>query len=176
MSPWNRVALALAVLLSVGCSSEKAETTAELSFAALPAGFLLPTAPEGAKPLIEVKSTAKAGDEVAFECRIGGRSAPFVESRAVMVVIDPSLPSCADNPGDSCPAPWDYCCETKDTLIAATATVQIVDAAGKPILGTLKGNQGLAPLARVTVVGKVKENETGRFVVNATGVFIDKES
>jgi len=167
-----RTTLLLAFTVVLGCT---AEAPSDDLASTLPSSFFLKATPANAKPLIEVKASAKAGDEVAFKCRIGGRAEPFVDGRAIMVVIDPSLPSCADNPGDSCPKPWDYCCETQETLVASTATVQLVDGKGNPLKSSLKDNSGLSVLAWITVVGKVAENAEGRFVVNATGVFVEKQ-
>lgn len=173
--------IALGLLVLVGCSSEdpKSEGKAQESTresAGLPESVFLARTPDGAKPLSEVKGKAKDGDEVKFTARIGGRKKPFVEGRAVMVVIDPALPSCADNADDACPVPWDYCCETQEDLAANTATVQFVDDGGKPLSVSLKGQRGLKELDWVTVVGIVEKTETGGlFVVNATGLFVNKE-
>ena len=181
--------LAVLLALAVGCSSgdsssgnddangsvdsNAGEATGTESASAAP--LLLKAKPQGAKSLAAVKESASVGDEVAFEARIGGRSEPFVENRAVMVVIDPSLPSCADN-GGACPIPWDYCCEAPATLVANTATVQWVDDEGRPRDGSLKGRGGLEELAWITVVGEVAmKDDSGVFVVNATGVFLDKK-
>jgi hypothetical protein len=94
----------------------------------------------------------------------------------MMVVIDPAIPSCADNEGDTCKTPWDYCCETPDDLVRGKATVQFVGADGKPLALSLKGQNGLDPLVTVTVVGTVAErDDSGMFVVNATGVHVAKK-
>jgi len=138
--------------------------------------LLLGAKPEGAVPLASVKESAKKGDRVVFEARIGGRGKPFVDNRAIMVVIDPSLPSCADNEGDTCAVPWDYCCETPETLVANTASVQWVGEDGRPRSFSLENRGGLEALDWITVVGEVSmKDESGLFVVNATGVFLDKK-
>ncbi len=171
--------LILVPLVFFGCSSEEAgsgKAGQEQASASLPDGVLLAKKPGGAQPLADVKGSAKKGDEVKFNARVGGRKKPFVDGRAVMVVIDPSLPSCADNEGDSCPIPWDYCCETQEILAANTATVQFLDDAGKPLTLSLKGQMGLKELDWITIVGKVENrDDAGLFVVNATGLFIEKK-
>lgn len=142
----------------------------------LPETLFLKAAPASGSPLQQVKASAKVGDTVTIKCRIGGRSTPFVESRAIMVVIDPSLPSCADTKGDMCKKPWDYCCETPEDLIANTATVQVMDPHGHAVAMSLEGEQGLNPLAWITVVGEVAvKDDAGQFVVNATGIFVEKQ-
>ena len=164
------------LLVAVGCGGSDGSSGANDPKNTLPNGFFLTASPAGAQPLSEVKKSANAGDDVVFRCRIGGRKAPFVDGRAIMIVIDPALPSCADNKGDTCPVPWDYCCETPETLVANTATVQLVGNDGKPLKSSLENNNGLSPLAWITVVGNVAEKDaSGRFVVNAQGVFVEKQ-
>ncbi len=93
------------------------------------------------------------------------------EGVATFIMMDPAIPSCADNEGDGCPTPWDYCCETPETIMSNSATVQIVGADGAALKTDLK-KAGLAPLDEVIVVGTVAEkNAEGVLVVKATGVF-----
>jgi len=121
-----------------------------------------------ARPLKEVKASAAVGDRVVFEARIGGRVDPFVDGRAMMIVADASIESCDELHGDTCPTPWDYCCEPRDSLMAGTATVQIVGADGRPLALGLEGRHGLEPLATVIVEGVVTTLEDGgAFVVDA---------
>jgi len=170
--------LLLASTLSLpGCGSGDADSPPpEATGSPLPDTLFLDREPDGARPLRAVKESARPGDEVTFRARIGGREKPFADDRAVMVVIDPSLPSCADVEGDSCPVPWDYCCETPESLVANTATVQLVDADGEPLAASLEGRDGLDKLAWITVVGTVQnKDDTGLFVVNASGLFVDRD-
>ncbi len=143
---------------------------------ALPESFILGTKPEGGLPLEAAKKAAKKGEDIVFQARIGGRLEPFVPGQAIMVVIDPAPPPCNEIPGDGCPTPWDYCCEPADKLLAATATVQFVGDGGKPLRIGLTDHDKLKPLAHITVVGTVSEMSEGQFLVNASGVFIDKEA
>ncbi len=172
-----RTLLASIAVISVsllGCTT-KMEPVANggATSVGLPAHAILAKAPSGAKPLPDVKASAKKGDTVTFTARIGGRDEPFVEGRAMMVVIDPAIPSCADTEGDGCKTPWDYCCETSEDIVRGTATVQFVGADGKPLAVSLQGQHGLDPLATVTVVGVVAEkDDDGVFIVNATGVHV----
>ncbi len=131
--------------------------------------------PEGAKPLVDVKSSAAVGDDVTFVARIGGRAKPFVDGRAVMVVMDPSIPSCADNHGDTCAIPWDYCCETTETITTNAATVRVVDTEGDPVRTSFEA-AGLEPLDRITFAGRVAEkDEGGRFVVDVASIYVHGE-
>jgi hypothetical protein len=132
----------------------------------LPAGLIAESAPE-APPLREVRRSASVGDTVTFTGYIGGRAQPFVSERAVMLVADiEAAPPCTDG----CPVPWDACCTPSDVIIANSATVQVVDAAGALLRVGLEGQGPLQCGAEVTVVGKVRETGEKLFVVDATKV------
>ena len=173
-------ALACALIATValsGCTSKEDPVQKDpAASSGLPAELMLSAAPAGAKPLGEVKQSAKQGDEITFVARVGGTLNPFIDGRATMVVIDPSLDSCADmGDDDHCSTPWDYCCEPRDSLTANSATVQIVGADGKPLPLGLKGQSGIEELVTITVVGTVAEkNEEGLMIVNASGVHVKK--
>lgn len=137
--------------------------------------LFLTAAPDHAHTLVEMKADAKAGDEVAFIARIGGRAEPFAKSAAVFLVVDPKLPPCNELKGDACKTPWDYCCETPDDLVAHSATVRIVGADLQPLPIALQGTHGLEPLRTVTIRGKVAErDESGSlFIVDASGIYVN---
>lgn len=186
MSKTARIAIAtylFAVLALAGCTAKKEPVPApatgdsasapEAGMTKLPAGTVLAAAPEGARSLAEVKSGAQKGDSVTFTARIGGREEPFVADRAVMLVVDPALESCAELHGDACKTPWDYCCEEPDSLLANSATVQFVGEDGKPLPFALEGVDGIEPLRTITVVGTVaSKDEGGSLVVTATGIHV----
>ena len=138
----------------------------------MPADVFSAAAPDGAVSLIAAKTEAKTGDRVVFEAVVGGRAMPFVENRAVFFVTDPSIPSCDQLHGDRCKQPWDYCCEPKDNLLKHMATVQIVDASGRPLRASIEGAHGLDPLAKIVVTGTVLQKEDGVFIVNAERVHV----
>ena len=170
--------MCIAALLLTGCGSEEPQSTAnkpgsQAATSGVPEGIFLSEAPENAQPLGEIKRTASIGDEVVFSGRIGGRVNPFVDERAVFIIADTSLKICSELHGDSCPTPWDYCCEPRDSLMANTASVQIVDGEGKPLKMSLRGDHGLVETATVFVRGKVTaKDEAGTLVVNATGLYV----
>lgn len=56
--------------------------------ASLPETLFVSSAPETYKDIAAIKQTAKEGDKVLFRGRVGGRKAPFVPGRAVMLVSD----------------------------------------------------------------------------------------
>ena len=165
--------LALALLASPVATPMPA-TPAALAADALPANLFLNERPKDAKELRDAKAAAKRGDRITFTARIGGRAAPFVKDRALCTIIDTRLRSCDEIPGDTCPKPWDYCCEPKESLKANVATMQVVGADGKPLKIAIEGANGLKPLSRITVTGTVAEVADGMLVVNADGIFIEK--
>ncbi len=131
--------------------------------AAAPAGappaWLLASMPEGAVTVGQAKPGAKEGDAVVLRGCIGGREDPMSKDAAVFIMMDPSVPSCAGMEGDACKTPWDYCCESPETITANSATVQVVDAAGAPLAIDLT-RHGLQPLDEVVVVGTVGPRPT----------------
>jgi hypothetical protein len=135
-------------------------------------------APDGGRGVGEVKADAEATGDVVIVGRIGGRVEPFVSGAAMFLITDAKLLSC-DQMGDDdhCKTPWDYCCEPRDSLLANTATVQVVDEDGKPLALGLKDVSGLKPLVTVTVVGSVAAREEGgTLVVNAKQIYVAKDT
>jgi hypothetical protein len=169
------VALGLVV---VGCKDESSTTVqstgqsqqAGAPAEAIPAGLILAQAPEKATDVLALKQ-AKAGDEVVLHGKVGGRVAPFVDGRAVFQVVDATLQSCKDIPGDTCATPWDYCCDPD--INKKSASIQVVGADGKPLRANLKGVGGLKELSDVTIKGTVAQaGEAGPVIVNATGIYV----
>ncbi len=169
------LALAAALLGVVSCddggsgaASKDQAAAPELSGAPV---WVLASAPAGARGVVEVKASAQEGDEVVLRGRIGGRKEPLTPGSPVFTVIDLALPSCRENPADSCRTPWDYCCETQELITANAATVQIVDAQGQPAQGS-PADHGFAPLDEVIIVGVVGARPDDRvLMVKARGVY-----
>lgn len=143
-----KISCILAIALAAGC--EKPQQSAGGSSPT----WLVAEAPPGAVNVASLKASAKEGDQVVLRGRIGGRSDPISKGSAVFVVMDPGVPSCADSPDDHCPTPWDYCCEPPESIMANSATVQIVNESGEPIVFDLAG-LGFKPLDTVVVTGTV---------------------
>jgi hypothetical protein len=168
----------LALAIVAGCDRDKgankdsdnpAAPEKAPSHAGLDKAIVLADAPAGAKDIIDAKKTLKFGDEVVLRGVVGGREKPFTDGRAQMMLMDATLKSCK-NMGDDCKTPWDYCCESD--IPSKAATVQVVDADGKPIKADLRGFAGLKPFSEVVVKGKVAQAELNNLVVNATGVYV----
>jgi len=129
-----------------GCSEESSPEQSA------PAGevssWLLMHEPEGAVGVVEAKASAQEGDSVVIRGRIGGRAEPLTPGSPVFTMMDLGVAHCGANPEDGCETPWDYCCETPDSIVSNGATVQVTGVEG----GTL---EGLSPLDEVVVVGTV---------------------
>jgi len=116
-------------------------------------------------------STSRATDEqIVLRGRIGGRDNPITAGSPAFVMMDVSIPSCADKEDDHCSIPWDYCCETRETIAANIATVIVVDEDGNQVDSDL-AFAGLEPLDEVVVVGTVDARPNASVLtIRATGI------
>jgi hypothetical protein len=130
---------------------------------------LLSEKPADAKPVADVRESAKDGTEVTILGRIGGDTNPWVEGRAAFTIVDPKLEPC--KPGEGCPTPWDYCCST-DQLPTNRAMIKVVNEAGGTVEQDARKLLGLKELQTVIVKGKAKRDDAGNLTVLASGVFI----
>jgi hypothetical protein len=175
----TRNALTTALILSAAflltaCEKPAPSPTASTAPGSTPAAglaWVLTSMPEGAVPVGQLKADAKEGDRVVMRGRIGGRSEPMTSGSAVFVVMDLSIPSCAEVPDDKCPTPWDYCCEPRESLAANNATVMVVNPAGQAVDTDMR-LAGFAPLDEVVVVGVVGPRPSPEVLtVRAEGVY-----
>jgi hypothetical protein len=141
--------------------------------AGLPTGFFVEHEPGSAVDVSAGRKagTMKRGDEVVLRGRIGGSAAPFVAGRAVFTIVGRALKPCNEKPDDHCPEPWDYCCDTKEDILANSVTVQVVDSRGRALRTDMKGRRGLKELSEVVVVGTVASADGGAVVVSARAVY-----
>lgn len=175
----KRIALPLAGLMAlslvIGCSDD-ATTTSDDRGAPTPSAvdgtkFLLTAKPENASDVIKVRKDAGDGDEVVIMGRIGGSENPWIEGRAAFTIVDGSLKACSDIPGDGCPIPWDYCCET-DKLPTSTAFVKVVDDNGDIVKADARELLAVKELSTVIVKGKAQRDDAGNLTVLASGVYV----
>jgi len=154
--------VAAAAVGAAGCSQEASPEQREATGGA--SSWLLASEPAGAVGVVEAKASAQEGDSVVIRGRIGGRAAPLTPGSPVFTVMDLGVAHCGENPEDGCQTPWDYCCETPDSIVSNGATVQVTGVEG----GTL---EGLSPLDKVVVVGTVGPRPTPTVLtIVATGV------
>ena len=172
--------IALLVTLVTGCSQEKSVSTESTSTSASSnsnidgSKYLLADEPEGAANVIKVREVAKDQDEIVIVGRIGGSANPWVDGRAAFSIVDGSLNACSDIPGDGCPVPWDYCCET-DKLPTATALVKFVDDNGDTVNADAKELLKVKELSTVVVQGTAQRDDAGNLTVLATGLYVKNE-
>ncbi len=173
----NLLLLTLTALALVACSAEesKQESAAPTMATSLPNSFFIADRPGDVKDLVEVKKTAKKGDDVTFLARIGGRkNASFVSSLSMMIVADPALRSCElMGEEEHCATPEDYCCENRDKLNQGLATVRFLDSGGDPFPFSIDGDHSLETLKYVVINGSVVDmNDKGIFIIDANKVWV----
>lgn len=172
------ILIAFSALTLIGCGAdEKSNTTSNETISnSIPNTFFTSERPENVKDLVEVKKTAKKGDEITFLARIGGRkNASFVSTLAMMIVADPELLSCEliSDDKDHCDTPEDYCCEDADLFSQGLGTIRFMDAEGSVYPHSVEGVQGLEVLKYVVVDGTVVDiNDNGLFIVDANKVWV----
>ena len=178
--PLLLLSLVLGLWTLSGCTYESSNSStskeADLTTALRVDGsrFLLTVEPGDAGDVIKVREEAGDGDDIVIVGRIGGSENPWVDGRAAFSIVDGSLKACSDIPGDNCPVPWDYCCETPK-LPNATALIKIVDDNGDLVKANAKDLLGVRELSTVVVKGKAKRDDAGNLTVLASGVFVKKK-
>jgi len=179
----NRILSAVGVLLavtSVGCSerstgqpaAQVGSVSREPSAAGAP--YCLAAEPADAQDVATVRADAQDGDHVVVVGRIGGDVNPWVNGRAAFSLVDNSIHACSDIPGDKCPTPWDYCCET-DKLKTGKLLVKVVDPSGQLIASDARELLGIGELDTLVIEGTVQKGEDGNAVLLAKGIYL-KES
>src|SRR5687768_15020565 len=111
--------LALTGLLAAGCGRGDDRSAAPGDREAGGEQYVLAEEPAGARGIIAARKEARDGDEVVVVGRIGGDRNPWVEGRAMFVIVDPSPPDPTVKPcpeEEGCPTPWDYCCADPEAL------------------------------------------------------------
>lgn len=131
--------------------------------------LVVSTEPTPASSVVETKEKVKDGEEVI----VHGRVKDFVKGYAVLVIADTSMKACVDNTEETCPTPWDYCCNPKEKIEKSVATIQLTTDGATPIKTELEGFRGLQRLSSyVTVKGKAKRDEAGNLTIIASNLFI----
>ncbi|MCS7034787.1 MAG: hypothetical protein NZ561_12460, partial [Phycisphaerae bacterium] len=109
----------------------------------LPAGLLLTAAPPEPRNIADLRDTARPGARVVLRGVVAGRAEPIASNRAMLTLLDAAIRTCDSVPGDSCPTPWDACCEPSDVLARHSATIQVVDESGQPLRVSLSSMPGI---------------------------------
>jgi hypothetical protein len=178
-----RAAVCAIALLQLACgengtrNEKPAEETPDNAVVEGGEAFIVSSAPEGAVGVARAREQAGPGADVVLRGKVGGRTHPFVEGRAAFVLADETAITSCDDKGskDTCPTPWDYCCEDPDTVAKATATVQLTDDTGAVRKGSVKGLAGIKELSVLVVAGTVNPaSGPGTLVVDAKSIFVEK--
>jgi hypothetical protein len=167
------LSLGLALAIVIGCGTRSGPTTSVPSSPPDPR-YALAEEPADAKPVIAVRKDAKDGDEVTITGRIGGDRDPWVKGRAAFLIVDASLKACSELEGDTCPTPWDFCCDDIGHLNDSKATIKIVDEAGETVPTDARELLGVKELQTVTIRGQAKRDDAGNLTVLAKGVFVKR--
>ncbi|MDF1814873.1 MAG: hypothetical protein P1V20_21905 [Verrucomicrobiales bacterium] len=171
--------LAVALLLPA-CNetkNESANPTAEGAASQLDSLYS-DVAPADAKEISEILKDPTPGKEIVVSGEIMGRSSPFVDGRAMVLLGDPTkITPCNRIPGDECPTPWDNCCDDPEVLKKSIATVQFLDEDGKILKNGLKGYKGIKELSFLTVKGTIAEgSNANNLLINGLAFHVTEPS
>ena len=75
------------------------------------------------------------------------------------------METCDEKDDDNCPTPWDVCCEDRNKIKSSTMSVQVLDANGSIIKGTLDGVSGIKSGKSVKVKGTLDRTSTHDFII-----------
>jgi hypothetical protein len=155
--------IAIVTLIAVwGCGSRVETSNGE--------EFLLATEPAGAVDVLALRADVKDQDEVVVIGRIGGRRDPWIKGTAAFPIVDRSAKACNEIEGDTCPTPWDYCCETN--LADKTVLVMFTDETGNPVKEDARKLLNVKELETVVVKGKAKRDQEGNVTVLASHLHV----
>lgn len=176
--PTILLALALMFASTSGCSKSPdsdapGEKTGVTTLQFDTSGYVLESEPAGAKSVLEVRESAEDGDDIVIIGRVGGSTHPWVDGYAAFTIVDASLPACGDEEDCNCKTPWDYCCETAETIASNTATVKFLGDDQRPLPIGARDAFQIEELQTVVVQGKAKR-EAGNLTVIASKIFSRK--
>ena len=157
--------LSLSLLTLVAACSKAPE--AKQPEPATPAANQLTLAkdPGAALNVVQAKDNG-AADQVTVEGRIYDLTKGF----AVAKLMDLELEYCGQvNKEDTCPTPWDYCCDGKEVRLAKSLLIEFRDADGKVLPSSAMPDVRLCDQVKVT--GKLLVDEHGNPVLVDSGVF-----
>ena len=171
---YKSIALLLLVAVSViGCSKSQVHTVADPSVSAVGAKYLVDSEPADARPVAEALG-ADDQAEITVVGRIGGEKNPWIDDMAAFTIVDPSLKACSDIPGDNCPEPWDYCCESSETMKTHSVAVKFTDEKGSVVAADARKLFGVEPLQTVVIRGKLQKDDSGKTAVIAEKMYVRK--
>ena len=156
-------------LFAAGCGASSAESAATSTNSLVHIDgeeYLLSDEPDGAIGVIRARQTAGDNDELVVVGRVGGGVAPWVDGRAVFVLVDPSSGVTAD---DACD---EQCNCHAEELADATTMVKVVDAHSRVLPVDARKLLGLKGLEMVVVKGRAQRDQSGNLSVLASGIYV----
>ena len=172
--PNRRTSIVAALVVLIGIAALQSPA-AEAPPKTVDKTLLLEKAPQRAVEVAAIRKDAKDGQDMVVVGRVGGRKSPWVKNAAAFSIVDRSLKACSERPGDTCPTPWDFCCEAD--LPKSTLLVLVQDADGKLIKKDARELLGLKELDTVFIQGKAKRDKTGNVTLVAAKFYVaDKDS
>lgn len=172
----NNLILALGGALALGLaacgdSPETTPTSASPEQTSL-TEFFLEAPPSDVISVSEARELVQPGEPVTVKGRVAGSSQPFSEDYALVMLVDETVKTCEQIPGDNCPKPWDACCVPSEDLAANRLTVQLVDEQGTPLAQGLKGVNGLQELDTLIIKGAAAQASTPEnLIINAESIY-----
>lgn len=168
----------VAIGLLAGCGREPVAREKSTAPEPAPAAFAAAMPAGDPTPIPLARKQATPGGTLVIEGRIMGVAKPFSEELAVFVLGDEgTLTPCNARESDTCPTPWDVCCNTPEARRDGVATVQIPGSDGAVLRRGLKGVSGLRELSRVRVAGKAAAGSgPDALIVNAEAIRILDEA
>jgi hypothetical protein len=161
-------AAGLAVLVQAVVSATDAKDTAVRD------KYILKEEPKESVGVLQAREKAKDKDDVVVIGRIGGRINPWVKGAAAFSIVDTSLKACNERPGDTCPTPWDFCCEVD--LGKSTVLVTLLDEkTGQTLKQDAREALKLKELQTVVVQGKARRDSKGNISIAASHLFVRPE-
>lgn len=131
--------------------------------------LIKPELPAGALEITAAIKSAKVGETITIRGNVAMSKDAFVSNRSIFTLVDESTRKGCCPPSDKLP---DTAC---DIPAEGRATIQILNASGKPLRSGLNGEHGLKPGAEVFVTGKVETaNGTDALVVTVVSMHVPK--
>lgn len=155
----------LIALLAACGGGDGAGATAGATESTLPETFWAAEAGAEAVDVFALRDGVKSGDAVVVK----GTVKDFVADVAAFRLVEDTLRSCNEIPGDACPTPWDYCCADRDELMRGTAIVEFQEDGA---LGSwsVQGFHGMDHLSEVVVAGTVSFDEANNMTIVADSI------
>ncbi len=161
----SRVSLSL-ILLLAACGGDAPSAASTTVTPSPQVQKLVLTSDPGAA--ISVKDAKATGTK--DRAVVVGRIAKLSPGNAAFTLADASMPYCGEkNPDDHCPTPWDYCCESKDTITGNSMFVEAKGSDGNTLATPALPDLRLLDLVKVT--GKLAKDEHGNVSIVADGFF-----